>query len=87
MIFEEILAHVTPRTITALVDGLGAALRHLPSGYPQVNLAWMWDALLAASMAAWLHQVTAISAGEDILTGHGLLSEVLARLRELPAPA
>jgi hypothetical protein len=21
---------------------LGAALRHLPSGYPQVNLAWMW---------------------------------------------
>src|SRR6516162_9018151 len=26
---------------------LGAALRHLPSGYPQVNLAWMWGALLA----------------------------------------
>jgi hypothetical protein len=23
---------------------LGAALRHLPSGYPQVNLAWMWGA-------------------------------------------
>ena len=24
-------------------DGkLGAALRHLPSGYPQVNMAWMW---------------------------------------------
>jgi hypothetical protein len=21
---------------------LGAALRHLPSGYPQVNTAWMW---------------------------------------------
>jgi len=32
----------------------GAALRHLPSGYPQVNTAWMWGALLAASMAAWL---------------------------------
>ncbi|MGH3157356.1 MAG: hypothetical protein ACRDNF_12370 [Streptosporangiaceae bacterium] len=31
---------------------LGAALRHLPSGYPQVNLAWMWGALLAATMAA-----------------------------------
>jgi hypothetical protein len=28
---------------------LGAALRHLPSGYPQVNRAWMWAALLAAS--------------------------------------
>jgi Transposase DDE domain group 1 len=104
---------------------LGAALRHLPSGYPPVNLAWMWGALLAASMAAWLHQLTAITAGEDILAGHGvrggkamiatlrwrliavpgrlirharhlvlrlppghyLLPEVLARLRQLPAPA
>jgi len=51
---------------------LGAALRHLPSGYPQVNLAWMWGALLAATMAAWLHQLTAITAGEDILAGHGV---------------
>jgi hypothetical protein len=51
---------------------LGAALRHLPSGYPQVNLAWMWGALLAASIAAWLHQLTAITAGEDILAGHGV---------------
>jgi hypothetical protein len=50
----------------------GAALRHLPSGYPQVNRAWMWGALLAASMAAWLHQLTAITAGEDILAGHGV---------------
>jgi len=104
---------------------LGAALRHLPSGYPQVNLAWMWGALLAATMAAWLHQLTAITAGEDILAGHGvrggkamiatlrwrliavpgrlirharhltlrlppghyLLPEILARLRQLPAPA
>jgi len=104
---------------------LGAALRHLPSGYPRVNLAWMRGALLAASMAAWLHQLTAVTAGEDILAGHGvrggkamiatlrwrliavpgrlirharhlvlrippghyLPAEVLARLRELPAPA
>jgi Transposase DDE domain group 1 len=104
---------------------LGAALRHLPSGYPQVNLAWMWGALLAATVAAWLHQLTAGTAGEDIVAGHGvrggkamiatlrwrliavpgrlirharhlvlrlppghyLLPEVLARLRELPAPA
>jgi Transposase DDE domain group 1 len=104
---------------------LGAALRHLPSGYPQVNLAWMWGALLAATMAAWLHQLTAVTAGEDILAGHGVrggkamiatlrwrliaapgrlirharhlvlrlppghwvLPEVLARLRDLPAPA
>jgi Transposase DDE domain group 1 len=104
---------------------LGAALRHLPSGYPQLNLAWMWGALLAASMAAWLHQLTATTRGEDILAGHGvrggkamiatlrrrliavpgrlirharhlvlrlppghsLLPEILARLRDLPAPA
>ena len=51
---------------------LGAALRHLPSGYPQVNMAWMWGALLAATMAAWLHQLTAITAGEDIVAGHGV---------------
>ena len=51
---------------------LGAALRHLPSGYPQVNLAWMWGALLAATMAAWLHQLTAITAGQDLLAGHGV---------------
>ena len=50
----------------------GAALRHLPSGYPQVNLAWMRGALLAASMAAWLHQLTALTAGEDIVHGHGV---------------
>ena len=104
---------------------LGAALRHLLSGYPQVNMAWMWGALLAASMAAWLHQLTARTAAQDILhghgvrggkamiatlrwrliavpgrlirharhltlrlpPGHGLFPEVLARLRELPAPA
>jgi len=104
---------------------LGAALRHLPSGYPRVNLAWMWGALLAATIAAWLHQLTGTTAGQDILAGHGvrggkamiatlrwrlitvpgrltrharhlvlrpppghnLLPEVLARLRDLPAPA
>jgi hypothetical protein len=101
----------------------GAALRHLPSGYPAVNMAWMWGALLAASMAAWLHQLTTPTRGETILAGHGvrggkamietlrwrliavpgrlvrhagqltlrlppghgLLAEVLARLRAIPA--
>jgi len=101
----------------------GAALRHLPSGYVQVNTAWMWGALLAASIAGWLHQLTTPTRGETILAGHGtrggkamiatlrrtliavpgrlvrhagqltlrlppgygLLAEVLARLRALPA--
>jgi hypothetical protein len=85
----------------------------------------MWGALLAANMAAWLHQLTATALGEDIVhghgvrggkamiatlrwrliavpgrlvrharhlilrlpPGHGLLPEVLARIRALPAPA
>lgn len=101
----------------------GAALRHLPSGYPEVNTAWMWGALLAATMAGWLHQLTATDgpagrlsgwgtragkamiatlrhslinvpgrlvshAGRAVLRlppGHGLLAEILARLRGLPA--
>ena len=50
----------------------GAALRHLPSGYVEVNTAWMWGALLAATMAGWLHQLTATTRGETILTGHGV---------------
>jgi len=33
----------------------GAALRHLPSGHPEVNTAWMWGALLATNIAGWLH--------------------------------
>ena len=47
----------------------GVALRH---GYAQVNTAWMWGALLAASMAGWLHQLTAATRGQTILAGHGV---------------
>jgi len=50
----------------------GAALRHLPSGYPEINTAWMWGALLAASMAGWLHQLTATVGPDGILAGHGV---------------
>jgi len=49
----------------------GAALRHLPSGYPQVNRAWMWGALLAVSIAGWLHQLTATPGPGGQLAGHG----------------
>jgi Transposase DDE domain group 1 len=51
---------------------LGAALRHLPSGYPQVNKAWMWGALLAVSIAGWLHQLTATPGPDSTLIGHGV---------------
>jgi len=48
------------------------APRYGTSGYVKVNMAWMWGALLAACMAAWLHQLTAVTVGEDILAGHGV---------------
>jgi hypothetical protein len=50
----------------------GAALRHLPSGYPQVNKAWMWGALLAVSIAGWLHQLTATPGPAGEMLGHGV---------------
>jgi Transposase DDE domain group 1 len=50
----------------------GAGLRHLPSGHPEVNTAWMWGALLAASIAGWLHQLTATAGPGGRLRGHGL---------------
>jgi len=42
------------------------------SAAPRIGL-WMRGALLAASMAAWLHQqLTATTRGETILEGHGV---------------
>jgi hypothetical protein len=68
---------------------LGAALRHLPSGYPEVNTAWMWGALLAASMAGWLHQLTASAGDDGTLAGHGIRDgkAMIAGLRAHPPPA
>lgn len=70
---------------------LGAALRHLPSGYPQVNTAWMWAALLAASIAGWLHQLTATPGPGGALFGHGvrdgqaMIATLRHRLIRIPA--
>jgi hypothetical protein len=49
----------------------GAALRHPPSEYAEINTAWMWGALLATSMAAWLHQLTATEHPSGHLTDWG----------------
>jgi hypothetical protein len=70
---------------------LGGALRHLPSGYPQVNTAWMWGALLAASIAGWLHQLTATPGPGGGLFGHGtrggqaMIATLRHRLIRVPA--
>jgi len=50
----------------------GAALRHLPSGHEQVNTAWMWASLIATAVAAWLHQLTGLIDGGELLEGHGV---------------
>ncbi len=68
-----------------------AALRHLPSGYPEVNTAWMWGALLAATMAAWLHQLTATDeptgqlAGWGTRDGKAMITTLRHRLINIPA--
>jgi len=49
----------------------GAALRHLPSGHEQASTAWMWASLIAAAIAAWLHQLTGLIDGGELLEGHG----------------
>ena len=69
----------------------GAALRHLPSGYPQVNRAWMWGALLAASLTGWLHHLTTTPAPDGKLVGHGvregqaMIATLRHRLIRVPA--
>jgi hypothetical protein len=49
----------------------GGALHHLPSGHEPVNQAWMWGALLAASLTGWLHHLTVTDHGGR-LVGHGV---------------
>ena len=69
----------------------GAALRHLPSGYPEVNRAWMWGALLAVSLTGWLHQLTATPTPDGGLVGHGvregqaMIATLRHRLIRVPA--
>jgi hypothetical protein len=69
----------------------GAALRHLPSGYLEVNRAWMWGALLAATLTGWLHQLTARAGPDGALLGHGvrdgqaMIATLRRRLIRVPA--
>lgn len=69
----------------------GAALCHLPSGYPEINRAWMWGALLAVSIAGWLHQLTGVLTGDGHLVGHGvrggkaMIETLRRRLIAIPA--
>ena len=44
---------------------LGAALRHLPSGFVAVNRTWMWSAFLALNISTWLQSLSGLDAGRN----------------------
>gem|GEM_PF-1576331 len=69
---------------------LGAALRHLPSGHPEVNRAWMWGGLLAATLVGWLHHLTATEqdgrlVGHGVRGGQAMIATLHHRLIAVPA--
>jgi hypothetical protein len=61
----------------------GAALRHLPSGNRAVNTVWMWAALLAINLSAWLQEL----AGLDHANGRGRAHLTTLRHLLLAVPA
>lgn len=61
----------------------GAALRHLPSGDPQVNLAWVWGALLATTLSVWLQELGGLDNGAG--RGRAHLSRLRRELIAIPA--
>jgi hypothetical protein len=61
----------------------GAALRHLPSGTRAANTVWMWGALLAVNLSAWLQEL----AGLDTSDGRGRAHLGTLRHRLLMVPA
>jgi hypothetical protein len=61
----------------------GAALRHLPSGHEAINTVWMWGALLACAMSAWLQELTGLDRGN----GRGRATIATLRRRLICVPA
>jgi hypothetical protein len=61
----------------------GAALRHLPSGNHAVNSVWMWGALLACAISAWIQEITGIDRGNG--RGRRTLTRLRRELINVPA--
>jgi hypothetical protein len=61
----------------------GAALRHLPSGDHAVNSVWMWAALLACAISAWLQELTGIDRGNG--RGRRTIGRLRHELINIPA--
>ena len=61
----------------------GAALRHLPSGTRAANTVWMWGALLAVNLSAWLQELAGLDGGDG--RGRAHLGTLRHRLLMVPA--
>jgi len=61
----------------------GAALRHMPSADLTVNTVWMWAALLATAISAWLQELTGIDRGNG--RGRRTITRLRRELFRVPA--
>ena len=61
----------------------GAALRHLPSASRAANAVWMWGALLAVNLSAWLQELAGLDTGDG--RGRAHLGTLRHRLLAVPA--
>jgi Transposase DDE domain group 1 len=61
----------------------GAALRHLPSSTRVANTVWMWGALLAVNLSAWLQELAGLDTGDG--RGRAHLGTLRHRLLNIPA--
>lgn len=61
----------------------GAALRHLPSASRTANTVWMWGALLAVNLSAWLQELAGLDGGDG--RGRAHLGTLRHRLLNVPA--
>jgi Transposase DDE domain group 1 len=61
----------------------GAALRHLPSASRAANTVWMWGALLAVNLSAWLQELAGLDTGDG--RGRNHLGTLRHRLLTVPA--
>ena len=61
----------------------GAALRHMPSADPDINQVWMWAALLACALSAWLQEITGIDRGNG--RGRATITRLRRELINIPA--
>lgn len=61
----------------------GAALRHLPSADHTANSIWMWAALLACALSAWIQEITGIDRGNG--RGRRTVTRLRRELINVPA--